>query len=164
MNEIFRDVVGYEGIYQISNLGRVKILRKKRVDTPKYLKSIIRKTGYCYVNLFKDGNRKQYAIHQLVAIAFLNHKRQGHKIVVDHINHNKSDNRLCNLRVVTHRENISHRKTKSKSKYTGVYWLKKEKKWRSYIGIDGKMKYLGRFNCELDAHKAYQSALKELHH
>jgi hypothetical protein len=79
-------------------------------------------------------------------------------MVYDHINHNGLDNRKANLRQVTHAENMRNkRKTKSPttSKYKGVCWLSREKRWFSSIALDGKEKSLGYFNCEICAAAAY---------
>lgn len=155
--EEFRDIPGYEGIYQVSNLGRVKSL--SRIDsTGRRQKERILKAantrGYLIVTL----SGKRFYAHQLVAIAFLNHTIDGHKIVVDHIDHDKTNNNVSNLRLVTHRENLSHRKKKGTSKYTGV--SKHGNKWASKISVEGELIYLGLFDTELLAHEAYQNKLK----
>jgi hypothetical protein len=98
----------------------------------------------------------------LVAIAFLGHKPRGFKIVVDHINNDKSDNRLENLQLTTNRQNSSKDRKNKTSRYTGVSWVKKSKKWQSLIQIRGKEKCLGHFISEEHAHLAYQKALKSL--
>ena len=154
--EIWKDVKGYEGIYQVSNLGRIKSLyfEKERILAHANSK------GYFSVVLCKASEFKRKHVHQLVAIAFLGHIPCGHNLVVDHINTIKTDNRLDNLQVITQRENLSKDK-KGTSKYTGVSWCKRSQKWRARIKIE-KNKHLGYFKTELEAHQAYQSALKEL--
>jgi hypothetical protein len=85
----------------------------------------------------------------LVAMAFLNHKPDGtHKIVVDHINNNKLDNRVVNLQLISQRENLSKDRKDGTSKYVGVCWKKSRNKWQVDIKIDGKRKYLGLFTDE----------------
>ena len=157
MNEEFRDVDGYDGVYQVSNLGRVKSLwfGKERI-----LKGKINTPGYLDIGLYKDNKGKTRAIHQLVSVAFLGHKPGGYKLVVNHINFNKLDNRAVNLEIVTARENTNHKHLKSTSFYTGVSWHKKSKKWNSQIYVNGKVKHLGVFTDELEASNAYQIALK----
>ena len=162
MIEEFRDVKGYEGIYQVSDLGRVKSLPNKvrfseRIFTPTQSTG-----GYLKIILSKDGKKKTRNIHQLVAEAFLNHKPCGHKLIVNHINFNRQDNRLENLELDTQRNNTNQKHLKSTSEYTGVSWMKTSNKWISSIRINGKLKYLGLFACELKAAKAYQDALKAL--
>jgi hypothetical protein len=154
MEEIWKDIPEYEGIYQISNLGRVKSLK---FGKEKILNGWIRRDGYIAVNLMYN-KRKTYRLHQLIAITFLNHKPNGHKIVVDHIDNNKLNNRLDNLQLVSQRLNVS-KDRKGSSKYTGVSWNKTAKKYKAEITINGKINYLGLFINEYDAHLAYQNKL-----
>ena len=100
--------------------------------------------------------------HVLVAMAFLGHVRNGHVIVVDHINNNISDNRLENLQLITQRQNSSKDKNGYSSKYVGVYLKKKSGKWIAQIIINKKHNYLGIFNTEIEAHKAYEKALSRI--
>ena len=87
-------------------------------------------------------------------------------LYVDHINHNGLDNRKANLRTATHRQNsynrINFRKNPS-SKYKGVSWKKRTKKWNVQISYDGKSKAIGSFDNESDAAKAYDEAAKKYH-
>jgi 3'-phosphoadenosine 5'-phosphosulfate sulfotransferase len=156
--EIFKNIPGYEGLYQVSNLGNVKSLKYEK---EKLLKPCKDTWGYYFVNLCKDRKRKGFAVHKLVAMTFLNHIPNGHKIVVDHINNIRTDNRLENLQIISARENISKDWKGNTSKYTGVSWHKRENKWKSQIQINGKRKHLGRFTNEFQAHEAYQKALNE---
>lgn len=169
--EIWKDVPGYEGYYQVSNLGNVKSLDRTFLKSngvlisykQKELKPSIQKTGYLKVNLYKNQIEDQYLVHQLVAIAFLNHKLDGtNKIVVDHINNIRIDNRLENLQLISNRENSSKDKKNGTSKYIGVMWHSSKKKWESRIRYKGKLLFLGLFVNELDAHNAYQSKLEEI--
>jgi len=79
------------------------------------------------------------------------------KIFVDHINHNKLDNRKCNLRLCNRSQNQMNRKINKNntSKYKGVYWNKNANKWIARISINKKNIHLGCFNNEIDAAKAY---------
>jgi len=156
MEEIFKDIPNYEGVYQVSNLGNVKSFNlgkeiiKKQFYSPK---------GYLLVSLCKNNKSKHFRVHQLVAIAFLNHTRCGMEKVVNHINFNRADNRLDNLEVITQRENSNQKHLKSLSKYTGVNWNTKIKKWVAEIKIKYKKIHLGVFDCELEASKYYENAL-----
>jgi hypothetical protein len=94
-------------------------------------------------------------------MAFKGHIPNGHKVCVDHINNIKIDNREVNIQLLSNRENCSKDK-KGTSKYTGVSWDNSRKKWKSQIYINDKHKFLGRFKTELEAHDAYQKAIKEL--
>lgn len=172
MQEEFRDIPGYEGIYQVSNLGNVKSLPRFKMSGSnkvsvkgRILKG--RQTGhkrcvYLAVALCDNTHRKQYKIHVLVAMAFLNHTPCGHKVVVDHINDNKLDNRLENLQLISQRENSYRTQGNYSSQYKGVSMCKIKNKWRARIRIHGKEKLIGYFTCELKAHLAYQTKLNEI--
>lgn len=104
--EIWKDVVGYEGLYEVSNLGNVRSVDfqgKKRI---RLLKQATIGDGYLHVNLCKNGVHKTGYTHRLVAQAFISNPER--KPVVDHINTIRTDNRLENLRWVTQRENVNH--------------------------------------------------------
>jgi hypothetical protein len=156
--EIFKDVPGYDK-YQVSNLGRVKSFK---LNGEKILKPVIGRNGYFLVKLYNEEKVKLIKVHQLVAMAFLNHEPCGHKIVVDHKNNDKLNNRLENLQLISQRENSSKDKNGGTSKYTGVNWHKASNGWVSQITINGKRKHLGSFPCELEASKHYQAALKSI--
>jgi hypothetical protein len=157
--EIWKDIEGYEGHYQVSSLGRLKSLKKIE---EKILKPIASSDNYLRIWLFKNGKRETKMVHQLVAIAFLNHKPSGMVLVIDHINDIRTDNRVDNLQIVPNRFNVCKTQGKYSSKYKGVYWVEKVKKWRSTIVIDKKVKQLGYFINEEEASKAYQKAVQEL--
>ena len=159
MEEEWKPIKDYEGLYEVSSLGRVKSLK---FNKEKILKPRLNYLGYFIVGITKEKNQKTITIHQLVAIAFLNHVPCGHKIVVDHINDNKKDNRLENLQMITQRENAFKTQGKYSSKYKGVSFKKELKKWQSYLFNNKKLIHLGYFKCELAAHLAYQNKLKEL--
>lgn len=167
--EEFKDIPGYEGIYQVSDLGRVKsfdrVDRLGRLFKGKVLKPT-KGVLYYTVCLCINNIKKSFQVHQLVAIAFLDHTPCGYKLVVDHINNdnpsNKLDNRVCNLRIVTQRVNANQKHITSSSIYTGVSWCKTHNKWVSSIWIGKKKKTLGRFVNEYDAHLTYQTALNNL--
>ena len=154
MEEIYKDVIGYEGVYQISNLGNVKSCKTGLIRN-----YYLEKNGYYSVKLCKNGIAKTRKVHQLVAEAFLNHIRCGLKLVINHIDLDKTNNKLDNLEVITNRENCNKKHLKSTSEYIGVQWNKRYKKWKSVIFINGKSKFLGYFICELEASQAYQEAL-----
>lgn len=156
MDEIFRKIDGYEN-YQISNLGRV--INNK---TNKILKPGINSSGYLYVNLCKNGKQKNYLIHRLVALSFINNPEN--KNCVDHINNVRTDNCIENLRWATHRENSQNRQLSSDntSGCKGVYFNKQAKKWYSHIIIDGVCKHLGYFNTIEEAKEARRQKAIEL--
>ena len=159
IKEEFRGIKNYEGIYQVSNLGRVKSLK---CGKERFLKAGLSGDGYYTVVLHKDNKRKTRKVHQLVAVAFLNHTPCGFKLVVNHVDFDKLNNNVDNLEIVTSRANTNRKHLKSSSKYTGVSWHKPSSKWAASIRINGKSKHLGYFTCELAASKDYQTALKNI--
>ena len=104
MNEqIWVDIVGYEGHYQISNDGQVKSLKggKERILSPTY-----NQAGYLKVCLCKNGTKKNHKIHRLVALAFVPGYQEGY--VVNHIDENKTNNHVSNLEWISIRDNNNH--------------------------------------------------------
>lgn len=155
--ETFKDIPGYEGMYMIGDQGTVLSLKGGKTKELKYAKS---KNGYLYVTLCKNGLTKKFRVHQLSAMAFLGHNICGMKKVVDHIDFNKQNNRIENLRIVSTRENCSRGRIGKSSKYVGVHFNKVVKKWVSSIRINGKKKHLGYFSCEIKARLRYESQLR----
>lgn len=168
--EEWKEIQGYEGIYQISSLGRIKSLSRVMLIRGKYpfvTKEIILnqskdKEGYIVVSLYLNGAKKSKKVHQLVAIAFLNHVPNGHSLVVNHKDFNRTNNNKYNLEIVTTRVNSNKKHLKSSSKYTGVNWHKRDEKWTACIRINGRLKHLGYFLNEYDAHLAYELALSKI--
>lgn len=166
--EIWKDVPNYEGLYQVSNYGMVKSLERKashkngnfHTVKEKILKQTMCK-GYLKVTLCKNNKLKNFPIHKLLAVTFLNHVPCGHKLVVDHIDNNQLNNNLDNLQIITSRENLSKDKKNFTSKFIGVSWCKTNKKFVSAITIEGIRKSLGHFDCEILASEAYQKTLSE---
>lgn len=116
MKEIWKDVIGYEGYYQVSNLGRFRSLDRKitRSDGMTYLKKGEIKTGtknkdgYLAIKLCKDGSYKSACIHRLVAEVFVENDDICLKTEVNHIDTNRANNRADNLEWVSHIDNIRH--------------------------------------------------------
>tara|TARA_R110002050_G_scaffold245907_1_gene383575 strand:- start:367 stop:1158 length:792 start_codon:yes stop_codon:yes gene_type:complete len=163
--ENWKDVKGFEGAYQVSDLGNVKSLKRKdrlgRNVKERILKTQLNKTtGYSIISLTLNTKLITKHIHQLVAIAFLGHVPNGHKLVVNHIDENKNNNRLDNLEVVTTRENILKYKANNSTKILGAYKLSNGK-YTSLIVIEGKTIYLGTFDTELKAHDYYIKCLNK---
>lgn len=156
--EIWKDVPGLDKI-QASTLGRIKSLKCN--------KELIRKThyknnGYECIGIVVGDKIKKYSVHALVAMAFLNHKPDvTQKIIVDHINNNKKDNRLINLQLITQREN-STKEPRGNSKYPGVHYLKRTNMYQAYIYHNKKLLRLGTYKYELDAAEAYKNYLKQI--
>ena len=169
--EIWKDIPNYVGNYQCSSYGRVKSLSRSKRNGKGYIKILTKvlnptlsSNGYYKVGLYKSGKAITYKVGILVAMTFLNHKPNGHTIIVDHIDNNPLNDRLDNLQIITHRENCSKDKWRCNpsSKYPGVCWYKRDKKWLASIRINGKKKHLGYFIDELEAHNACKEALKPI--
>lgn len=125
--ELVKWIDGYEGLYQITSTGRV--ISADRYD--KYnrhiggvLKHSFTPTGYHFVKLCKDGICKQFYIHQLVAKAFL--PNPENKKCVDHIDNNKDNNDISNLRWVTHLENMNNIITRRRMKEESAKYISQE--------------------------------------
>jgi uncharacterized protein YlbG (UPF0298 family) len=165
--EIWKNVLGYEGLYQISNMGNIKSLDRviQRKDGRNYIKKgrvlnfSLTSWGYKIAVLYKNTEQKTYLVHKLMAINFLNHVPCGHKKVVNHKDFNRLNNKLSNLEIVSQRENTNKKHLESSSKFTGVSFSKKTNSWTSSIHIEGEKVYLGSCKSEEEASELYEKAL-----
>ena len=155
INEEWRSISGYVN-YQVSNIGRVR-----NATTEKILKPFLNKGGYYEISLRKESVKKECRIHRLVAQEFIDNP--DNKQFVDHINHNKTDNTIFNLRWVSKSENSMNRNKipNKSSKYKGVCFSKERDKWRARIMLSGRRKHLGYFANEKEAAFAYNEAAIE---
>lgn len=119
--EVWKDIKEFEGFYQISNLGRVRSLDRevKRSEEimkvkGKIIKAHLNTKGYKVVDLYKDGKRKHKHVHYLIAKAFI--PNPDNKSFIDHIDTNKTNNNISNLRWCTHKENMNNEITLKKQK------------------------------------------------
>ena len=167
--EIWKAVPGYEGLYEASNLGRVKSIDrivvysngKEKNLLGKILKLDILSNGYRRVSLCKKNKITRFLLHRLLLLVFRNFKDD---FVVNHINHDKSDNNISNLEIINSRENNTHSRKNKTSQYVGVCFKKdkyRKKNWYSSIKIESSIIFLGYYYTEKEAHEAYLSALKE---
>ena len=155
-------------MYMISTTGRVKSVERKvngrygniSIMPSRLLTPCFSNNGYLHVTLSKSNIRLTKLIHKLSAMAFLGHIPCGSKLVINHINLIKTDNRIQNLEIVTTRENTNLKHIPHSSKYTGV--SKNGKNWLCRIVHNGKSVHLGRFTNEYDAHLAYEKKLAEI--
>jgi hypothetical protein len=104
--EIWLDLKGYEGLYKISNYGRVKSTEKKGFKKESIKRGFVQHKGYVKIQLCKEGKHKNHFVHRLVLINFLNES----KLEVNHKNMIKTDNSVGNLEYVTGSENVQHAK------------------------------------------------------
>lgn len=129
MQEIFKDISGYEGLYTISNTGKVISLSKNDGNgyrDRELIQEIIKRnhTNYRRVTLSKNGKTKRFQVHRLVAIAFLENSEK--KPFVNHIDSNGENNNVKNLEWNTQKENMEHSKNKNRSYSTNVMQIKQE--------------------------------------
>ena len=157
--EIFDYIQGYEN-YKISSKGRVFSIRRN-----KFLKPFKMSNGYLYIGLSGNGIRTTHTVHRLVASTFyFIEDYEGKEI--DHMDRNKENNNLLNLRFCSRHENQRNkgRMKNNESGYKGVGWEKVSGKWRARIRINGGMyKHLGLFTDKDEAYEAYCRANREYH-
>jgi hypothetical protein len=132
--EEFRPIQNYEGLYEISNIGRVKNLNNNKI-----LKNNLNKTtGYYRVALRKNGKQTNKDIHHLIAETFITNLEN--KPIVDHIDQNTGNNNIDNLRWATRSENGMNSDIQSNNKtgYTGIFRTKYNS-WIANLRKDGKL-------------------------
>jgi hypothetical protein len=116
--EIWKDIKDYEGVYQVSDLGRIKTHENKKTYTKRHgerkwkqrvmkFRGYTPKTGY-RVSLWKDGKMKEYLVSRLVAFSFLGGDINDRRLTVNHKDGNRMNNILDNLELVSLKENIQH--------------------------------------------------------
>lgn len=103
MNELWRNIDGYKGVYQVSSFGRI---RSYKYNSSRILKPRINRQGYLYINLCEEGKYKSFTIHRIVSKAFLGKS----SLTVNHKNGNKLNNCIENLEWISQQENTNHAK------------------------------------------------------
>ncbi len=158
MKEKFKSIVGFED-YEVSNKGRVRSLKFNKI---KYLSTPKKIGKYNIVILNNKGVRKTYQVHQLVAMAFLNHKPNGHTLVVDHIDNEPSNNNINNLQIITSRENLTKDRIRD-CLPTGVQ-KRKSGNYQVRLVINGKLTALGTYKTISEASEVYKKKKKKTKH
>lgn len=161
--ENWKDIEGYEGLYQVSSKGRIKSLNYNGSKKEKILKC---PKGHYYkrVSLVKNGIKKTQTVHRLVASAFI--PNPENKPCIDHINTDPMDNRVCNLRWVTHKENMNnpitleHRpKGENHPKPNLGKFSKENPLSKPILQFDKNMNFIKRWDCFKDIERTLN-----LHH
>ena len=159
--EVWKDVQGYDGYYQVSNFGRIKSLSRDifngmgyYLKKEKILKQVPSNHGYCAVTLYIENIGKQFLVHKLVASAFVKNLLNKEKVI--HIDFIKKNNSSNNLEWATSLETVCYQMTnqKSSSRFIGVSFRKNRNKWISTIIINKKLIYLGSFKTQEEAYQA----------
>lgn len=110
--------------------------------------------GYLQIGI----DKKMYYVNRLMGFCFLGLDLDDPLLTIDHINHNKSDNRVSELRIATNQQQQWNKKETK-----GYYWNNRDKKWQAQIGVNDKVIYLGLFSKEEDARAAYLEAKERYH-
>jgi hypothetical protein len=146
MEEVWKDVVGFDKCYRVSNLGNVFSCKSNKL-----MKKNINNRGYERVTLLDN---KQYSVHRLVCLSFFGDIPDNK--VVNHKNGIKTDNRLDNLELISQRENCIHYHSKNKLKKIVLKTCIRYEKW---MVINGVNRRIGRFKTEEEAMNAYLNKL-----
>ena len=158
MTEIWKDISGFEGLYQVSNFGKVRSLERNIVFKDgrcvhvkeKILKPCTNKKGYLFVRLSKNNKGHEGKVHRLVAQAFIDNPKN--KPQVDHIDGNKQNNNVNNLRWATNYENMHNPITFEKNKET---FCTNGKKNGKPISVYKNGTLLNKFNSITDCEDFY---------
>jgi hypothetical protein len=164
--EVWKNIIGYEGLYQISNFGRVMSLTKEvvcngaiRRQCDKILKPDILKKGYLRIMLCKKGVNHRVLIHRLVFSHSKGLIPEG--LIINHIDRDKKNNNDDNLELVTHRKNTHHfRQSIKRDLPLGVSMNRK--RFKAVIGISKNTFHLGTFDTASEASEAYQKAILKI--
>jgi hypothetical protein len=139
---------GFED-YMIDRDGNIMGARLKRLMKPQN-----NGDGYLNIALWKDKKPKKYLIHRLLALQFI--PNPDNLPLIDHIDRDRQNNNLENLRWVTRSQNMRNKDCK------GYHWYKRMKKWKAEYCLNGKIHHIGYYKTEQEAREAYLNATKHL--
>lgn len=167
-DEIWKDVPNFDGIYQVSNKGRVRSFLKKsgfvgyeKCEMPRMMSIIPKDNGYMYVTLMKNGKRHNKYIHRLVAEAFIHKIPKGW--VINHLDYDRSNNAVENLEITTQGGNIQHsiEHMKKPRKRTGNYYITdRGDRYEVYV----KLKYIGSYKTIEEARSARDEYISSINY
>lgn len=158
--EQWKPIIGYEEYYEASDQGRIK---SNRFCATRIMKLSITVCGYLQFNLYRNRKMKSFLAHRITAMTFL--PDYSECLQVDHINGNRTDNRITNLRIMTNTDNcraFNKARRNVTSQYRGVYFCKRDRLWIANIGFKDEQIYLGCFPSEIAAAKARDAKAREL--
>ena len=171
MQERWRDIEGYEGVYSISNLGNIRSKERaytnKRGDKRKYPSALIKpwlhKNGYYYVTLKNKGFKRNFTLHRLLAKAFI--PTPDSRLHINHKDGNRSNFSLSNLEWMTIVENNRHQAS----------YLREHQGWKKHLTRNKTIRYqcrinacgthvsLGLFDTKQECQKVFAEAYKEFY-
>lgn len=154
-SEEWRPINGWEGYY-VSNSGNIKRQSKEYAHKFFEVKGSISNHGYRYIQRTREGKRQNYFIHRCVAEAFI--PNPENKPCVDHIDNNKTNNYVNNLRWCTQGDNCKNQKQKISGKKNGVRFDEARQKWEASIRVNNQNKFLGYFLTYDEAKAARETA------
>jgi hypothetical protein len=160
-----REIKGFgilDGNYLVSECGKV-FSKDRFVHTKKYsysksgveISQFLNKSGYYYVMLCVEKQKRNIAVHKLVANAFLNHIPCGYETTIDHVDGNKKNNHISNLQEISSADNV-RKHFEQTNKKIGVCFNKTHGLYQSRISIDKKRYLIGYFEKEEDAINSYK--------
>lgn len=157
--EVWKDILGYEGLYQVSNMGRVKSFNYRNTKKTSILKQSINQDGYLRPTLKKNYKSKGFLVHRLVGFAFI--PNPENKETINHKNEIKTDNRVENLEWMTRTENNNygtrnervHQKCREKNTYLIGALASKEVRKRGILQFDLRHNFIREYDCIEDVKK-----------
>lgn len=166
-SEIWKEVKGFEGIYEVSNAGKVRCIERtviRRNGRPLRIKGgemYIGEDRYGYQIVNFNVNKKRYVkkVHRLVYESHIGYVNPY--MVIDHIDNNRKNNNVNNLQQITGRINTSKDRVKILNLPTGVFKNSSGTGYKAIIQIDNKTNYIGTYKTIKEADEAYKSVLSK---